>query len=184
VQCPVERARIPISIQSPKERKEQIMEPKIVTKPAFKAVGLTYIGKNEKGEIPQMWDGFNQRYKEIKAIDPSCCYGLCFSTPVGVTKPEDLRPGVFEYVAAAEVADNQNIPAGMVYREVPAHKYIVFAHHGKLDKLGETYKYIYETWLPQSEYKLHSDKFDMEVYTEEFDFSSDDSRFYIYVAIQ
>jgi DNA-binding transcriptional MerR regulator len=54
VQCPVRPADIPISIQSPLERKEKIMEPKIITKPAFKSVGLSYVGKNQAGEIPKL----------------------------------------------------------------------------------------------------------------------------------
>jgi predicted transcriptional regulator YdeE/DNA-binding transcriptional MerR regulator len=184
VQCPVRASDIPLSIQSPYERKEKIMEPKIISKPAFKAVGLSYVGKNQADEIPKLWDNFNPRYNEINASDNSCCYGLCFSTPIDVANLETLEPGVFEYVAALEVANDKEVPDGMVYREIPAYKYVVFTHHGKLDKLGETYKYIYETWLPQSEYKNHPDKFDMEVYTDEFMLGSDDSKFYIYVAIE
>jgi AraC family transcriptional regulator len=71
----------------------------------------------------------------------------------------------------------------MVYREVPAYKYAVFTHHGKLDKLGETYQYIYNTWLPQSGLELHPNKYDMEVYTDEYKHEEDDSKLYIYVAI-
>jgi AraC family transcriptional regulator len=178
VQCPVKRASIPISILSPEKRKERIMEPKIVNKPGFKTVGLSYVGKNEQGEIPQMWGAFNQRYCEIKAVENSLAYGLCFSEPEGAAEDE------FEYIAAAEVADGQDIPEGMVYREVPDYTYAVFTHHGKLDKIGATYEYIYKTWLPQSDLELHPDKCDMEVYTEEFIPDSDDSKFYIYVAIK
>ncbi len=184
VQCPVKPTSIPVSIYSPNERKEKTMEPKIVTKSAFKAVGLSYIGKNEAGEIPKMWDVFNERFLEFNNIDQTCCYGLCFSTPVEDKKLESLEPGVFEYVAGVEVADDQEIPKGMVYREVPENQYLVFTHHGKLDKLGETYKYIYETWIPQSNHKVHPSKFDMEVYTDEFIMDSDESKFYIYVAIE
>jgi AraC family transcriptional regulator len=160
------------------------MEPKTFTKSSFKAVGLSYIGKNEGGEIPKMWEDFNKRYQEIKSIDKTCCYGLCFSTPLDETNPEWKEPGVFEYMAAAEVADDQDIPKGMVYREVPEYNYLVFTHYGKLNKLSETYRYIFETWIPQSHYKTHPDKFDMEVYTDEFIHDSEDSIFYIYVAIE
>jgi AraC family transcriptional regulator len=177
VQCPVERARIPASIFSP-DKKEKTMEPKIVTRPAFKAVGMSYVGKNEHDEIPQMWDAFNRRMEEIKSSSDKEYFGLCFGEPEGV------KEGEFEYVSAALVADDQDIPDGMVYREVPEYKYAVFIHHGKLDKLGETYEYIYNTWLPQSSQQLHPDKFDMEVYDEDFAIDSDESKFYIYVAIQ
>jgi predicted transcriptional regulator YdeE/DNA-binding transcriptional MerR regulator len=178
VQCPVQRASIPISILSPEKRKERIMEPKIISKPRFKAVGLSYIGKNEQGEIPQMWGEFNARWNELPMVAGADCYGLCFSSPGGTA-----AEGEFEYVAAVEVTDDQNIPEGMVYREVPAYKYAVFTHHGKLDKLGETYQYIYNTWLPQSGLELHPNKYDMEVYTDEYKHEEDDSKLYIYVAI-
>jgi AraC family transcriptional regulator len=178
LQCPVRRASIPISIQSPLEQKEsEIMKPKIVTKPAFKTVGISYIGKNQSGEIPQLWDVFNHRYDLISAIS-NICYGLCFSKVSGTDE------GEFEYIAATEVKDDKNIPEGMVYREVPEYKYAVFTHHGKLDTLGETYEYIYNTWLPQSGLKVHPDKYDMELYDDRFIPDSDDSAFDIYIAIQ
>jgi len=176
LQCPVQRASIPISIQSNQKRKEEIMQPKIITKPAFKAVGMSYVGKNEAGEIPQMWGVYNERFKEVAAVN-DICFGLCFSSVEGAAE------GEFEYVAATEVVDDKNIPEGMVIREVPEYKYAVFTHYGKLDKLGETYEYIYNTWLPQSSYQVHPDKYDMEVYDERFVIDSDNSAFDIYVAL-
>ena len=184
VQCPVKPASIPISILSPIERKENKMEPKILTKPAFKAVGLSYVGKNENNEIPQMWGTFNKRSHQIRISNNNCCYGLCFSNPPKRLDLETYEPGAFEYVSACEVDSDQDIPEGMVYREVPEYKYLVFTHHGKLDKLGDTYKYIFETWIPQSTYKTHPDKFDMEIYSDEFIDDSEILKFYIYVAIQ
>ncbi len=176
VQCPVERASIPISVRS---KKEEIMQPKIVNRPAFKAVGLSYVGKNENGEIGQMWGRFNQISRGIKNINHHEAFGLCFSTVEGPS-----RPGEFEYVVCLEVTDDKDVPAGMVYRQVPAYKYAVFTHNGKLDSLGETYQYIYNTGLAQAGLKPHPDKYDMEVYDEDFSLGSDESKFYIYVAIE
>ena len=177
VQCPVEKASIPISLRS--DQKDESMQPKIVNRPAFKAIGLSYVGKNEHGEISQMWDRFNQQSNVIKSINHKEAFGLCFSTMEGPS-----RPGEFEYVACLEVADNKAVPAGMVYRTVPAYKYAVFTHHGKLDTLGETYQFIYNTALAQAGLKPHPDKFDMEVYDKDFKLGFDDSKFYIYVAIE
>ena len=176
VQCPVEKASIPISVRS---KKEGIMKPKIVNRPAFKAVGLSYVGKNEHGEIGQMWGRFNQVSRGIKSINHKEAFGLCFNTVEGAS-----RPGEFEYVACLEVADDKDVPAGMVFRQVPDYKYAVFTHNGKLDTLGETYQYIYNTGLAQAGLKPHTDKYDMEVYDEDFKLGSDDSKFYIYVAIE
>jgi AraC family transcriptional regulator len=180
VQCPVEPAYIPLSIQPgliSNQGDTKTMEPEIKNRPAFKAVGLSYVGKNEHGEIPQLWDRFNPRFHEPKNINSVECFGLCISNL------KDAQPGEFEYVACVEVADDRDIPDGMVCREVPAYKYAVFTHHGKLDTLGETYQYIYNTWLPQSGMELNPDKFDMEVYTDEFILGDDKSKFYIWVAL-
>jgi len=87
-------------------------------------------------------------------------------------------------MAAIEVAAETEPPEGMVYREVPAYKYAVFTHHGKLDKLGKTYEYIYNTGLAQAGLEIHPDKYDMEVYDERFIPDSDESEFDIYVAIK
>jgi len=184
VQCPIDRKRIPVNLISPTNGKEKEMEPKIINKPAFKAVGVSYIGKNEAGEIPQTWGVFNRRHKEIKSCDNSCVYGLCFTSPIHQDDSVKDVQGVFEYVAASEVESDSDIPDGMVFCEVPAHKYAVFTHHGKLDKLGETYQYIYDTGLAQSGLEVHPDKFDMEVYDERWITDSDKSAFDIYVAVK
>ena len=176
LQCPVEPVRIPVSIRS---KKEDSMEPKIVSRPAFKAVGLSYVGKNEHGEIGEMWGRFNQSCGPIKRINQKEALGLCFNTV-----PGNARPGEFEYVASFEVADDRDVPPGMVYRQVPAYKYAVFTHHGKLDTLHETYQYIYNTGLAQAGLNPHPDKYDMEVYDQDFLMDSDDSKFYIYVAVE
>ena len=181
IQCPIQLSPVPISLNPQELGEELLMEPTFTKKPAFQAIGISYIGKNENNEIPGTWDIFNKRYCEIPNNDDKNAYGLCFSTPdesIG-----ELKPGEFEYVASTSVDEGAEVPSGMVYRKVPAYKYAVFTHHGKLDSLGETYKYIYETWVPQTDVKIHPDKFDMEVYTDEFIFDSDDSKFYIYVAV-
>jgi predicted transcriptional regulator YdeE/DNA-binding transcriptional MerR regulator len=182
LQCPLQKASIPSSIRpltESVEGRKETMEHKIINRPAFKVVGLSYVGKNEHGEIKHMWDRFNQRAGEINNSNHKECYGLCFSTVEG-----GAQPGEFEYVAGLEVVDTKGIPSGMVYREVPAYKYAIFTHHGKLTNLGETYQYIYNTGLAQAGLQVHPDRFDMEVYDGDFKFNQDDSKFYIYVAIQ
>ena len=175
VQRPVMRA---IEYYSPLEVKE--MEPKIVTKPGFTIVGLRYFGKNENQEIPALWGKFDQRIKALGGLPNNtgeATIGLCIT-------PEDapVEDG-FEYVAGFPVSKVEDVPEGFVVRHVPEYTYAVFAHKGDLPSLSKTYEYIYETWLPQSGYKL-AEKLDFEYYNEDFKDFAPDSVFYIHIPIE
>ncbi|MBW6467434.1 MAG: effector binding domain-containing protein [Brevefilum sp.] len=158
----------------------QEMEPKFITKPGFAVMGLRYFGKNEKGEIADLWGSFNQRVAELGGLPyetGEAAIGLCIT-------PEDAPPDTgFEYVAGFPVSQVEDIPAGFVVRQVPDYTYAVFAHRGDLASLGKTYEYIYEVWLPQSGYQLAA-KIDFEYYDQDFKDFAPDSVFYIYVPVQ
>lgn len=169
VQLPVQKKPVPIFIAQQKEKNK--MEPKIVTKPAFKAVGMLYKGKNENQEIGQMWGKFNPRMSEIKNITDGC-FGLC--------KPSD-ESGVFQYLACMAVKECKQAPEGMEAWEVPEQKYVVFPC--TLPTIHEAYRYAFETWIPQSGYE-YSHGIDFEYYDESFDPNKEDSQFYIYVPLK
>jgi AraC family transcriptional regulator len=158
----------------------QKMEPKFITKPGFTVMGLRYFGKNENGEIADLWGSFNQRVAELGGLPNEtgeAAIGLCVT-------PEDAPPdGSFEYVAGFPVSQVSDVPEGFVVRQVPEFTYAVFAHRGDLAGLGKTYEYIYEVWLPQSGYQLAA-KIDFEYYDQDFKDFAPDSVFYIYVPIQ
>ncbi|MFZ6031096.1 MAG: GyrI-like domain-containing protein [Chloroflexota bacterium] len=157
-------------------RKEAEMEPKFVSLPAFTLVGMPYVGKNENQEIAQMWGVFNQQEQNIQHAVRDAAYGLCTIQP-------GLPEGTFEYVASFKVEKAEGVPEGMVVREVPAQQYAVFTHIGALEKLCDTYNYIYQVWIPKSGYQA-ADNFDFEYYDEAFKDFSPDSRFYIYVPVK
>jgi AraC family transcriptional regulator len=66
-----------------------------------------------------------------------------------------LRDGKedFTYVVGAMVSAAEELPEGMVARTVAAHEYAVLTHRGPIRKIGETYAYFYETWLPENGYE-------------------------------
>jgi predicted transcriptional regulator YdeE len=170
VQFPVERKTV--SSFTIRAEEEGGMEPKIVTKPAFTVVGMEYRGKNDNNQIAQMWQEFIPRMREIKHGNYSWgTYGVCRDLPEG----EGMH-----YLAAVEVDQVEDLPAGMVVWEVPEQTYAVFPC--TLPTLHEAYRHAFETWLPGSGYR-RADGPDFELYTEEFDARVADSRMYIYVPI-
>lgn len=119
------------------------MEGKTIQIKGFKAVGVSYFGDNNKGEIPKLWEVFNTRYGEIKNKDnPSVCYGVCYDAP-------DAE-GRFDYMACTSVENFGDIPEGMETKIIPDGKYLVFTFGGSLSELGDFYGNIFSKWLPTS----------------------------------
>lgn len=169
VQFPIQKK--PTSFFLSKNQEISDMEPKIVIKPAFTAVGLLYLGKNENNEIAQLWTKFNSRAKEIKNIVDGA-FGLCGAA-------EDN--GAFKYMAAMAVSKVDSVPPGMEKWDVPAGTYAVFPC--LLKAVHETYKYAFETWLPKSGYTYTREP-DFEYYDQTFDPNVEASVLYVYIPIK
>jgi predicted transcriptional regulator YdeE/DNA-binding transcriptional MerR regulator len=158
------------------ENKEQKMEPvKFETLPAFKVMGMKYRGKNENGEISEMWGKLNPRFPEIPVVGQSA-FGVCMME-------SNAPDGVFEYIAGFKVAADAIPPEGMVVVDVPENKYAVFEHVGGKETLMNTYHLIATEWFPRSGMKPIGG-FDMEVYDENFKNFEPDSVMYIYEPIK
>lgn len=63
---------------------------------------------------------------------------------------------VFEKWAAVEVTELGPMPMDMESITLSEGKYAVFVHHGTMQSFPKTLQYIYQSWLPQSEYELDS----------------------------
>jgi predicted transcriptional regulator YdeE len=176
VQIPVQKKTLPLFLRtffvSSQNQESNKMEPKIVEKLAFTVVGMPYYGKNENGEIKDLWVEFNPRIPEIKDIVDGA-FGMC-------AQPDES--GAFKYLAGMGVSSAEDVPEGMQVWEVPAQKYAVFPC--TLSTIGEAYKYAFETWLPQSEYEF-ADSYDFEYYDESFDDEDiENATLYIYIPIK
>lgn len=148
------------------------MEPQIVTKPAFTVVGLQMRVMPGMGNFSQLWERFGPRMMEIAYPKPGAAYGIMDNY--------DETTGEWDYTAAVEVIQANGVPEGMVHVTIPAQTYAVFT--AKLPTIGETYKEIYERWLPQSGYQ-HAPAPEFEYYEAQFDPSNPNSVMAIYVPI-
>lgn len=149
------------------------MEPKIVERSAFTVAGLKYHGNNKNNEIPQLWGQFGQRAGDIKnVVNPHVAYGVMGNF--------DEESQEFDYIAGMEVEEGADVPQGMAHWHVPSQTYAVFT--GTLPNLMETYKYIYETWLPQSGHR-HTNGPEFEFYDKTFDPEDPASELEIYIPI-
>jgi len=123
-------------------------EPKIVELGEMTVVGLQSLSTQRHNLVPSLWKRFVPRGDEIKdLVDPDVWLGVSF----GIVHKEDDTE--FFHIVGRRVSSVKDIPEGMSYRRIPAHKYAVFTHKGTLEKLKETYTYIYNIWLPVSGYE-------------------------------
>ena len=129
------------------------IKPEITRKPAFKIVGVERYTTNGIPSIQEAWSDFQPRFAEV----------LHKTTPPIVHGFEDysrdlvMTPGEFPkyyYIAGVSVDEIKDVPEGMTGKEVPAAEYAIFSYRGELHKLHEVFRYIYETWLPNSDYKM------------------------------
>ncbi len=148
-----------------------VMEPRIITRPAFKVVGYALKTTSVDGEnstaIPAFWQDYMKNHCESlhKALTPvsHAEYGLCMDM--------DTETGAFNYVIGLEVPEDAAIPGGLNTAAVPAATYAVFTtppsdHAGFVDSIQNTWRYIYEEWFPQSGYEYAPGGADYELYDE------------------
>jgi predicted transcriptional regulator YdeE len=124
------------------------MEHKMLDRDSFLVIGTAtrVTQENETSDYyTTIWKEFELRRGEVEphSVD-NAFYGLSFS---------GMDEGAFEYIAGMAVKDIPLVPRGLVAREVPAARYVVFSC--PLTAIGETYRYIFREWLPGSPLSLN-----------------------------
>jgi len=123
-----------------------------------KVIGMVYRGANSKGEIPEMWNVFNVRFKDIKNPDLTKFYGLCYDFSMD---------GGMAYMAGLGVDTVEEIPNGMEVQEIPGGKYAVFTFTEHISKIGAFWDEIYKVGLKENNLEpLNS--MTLELYDERF----------------
>ena len=146
------------------------MQLQFVTKPALTVVGLLLHTQPMTPEIPQLWDKFVPRIDEIQHVaEPHVSYGLMQSFD---------QMSRLDYMAGVSVETVDGLPEGMAQWNLPANTYAVF--ESTLATIGDTFGYIYNTWLPTSGYRPASSPY-FERYGETF--SPENPSLSIYIPI-
>ncbi len=156
------------------------MEPEIISKESFPIIGIELRTTTHDGinftEIPQFWEKVLEKGQIAKIPDrksPDTILGVCMDFG---------SDGSFSYIIGAEVTSTENTPDDMVCRTIPAAKYAVFTARGKMpDSIQDVTKYIYQEWLPHSEFQ-RANLVDFELYDERFD-DEENAEVDIYVPI-
>ena len=152
---------------------ENNVQPKIVTKPGFKVVGISIISNDllprEYINWDYIWHDFRSKLQEIKhRISDDVTWGVSYcglrdeNDPYTMIKyPDNI------YIAAVEVDSFEDLPELMTKKEISENLYAVFTCKGKdkndsMQKIGEIVSYAYFNWLPLSGYTRDKNGMDLE----------------------
>lgn len=126
----------------------RVNEPELVELGPISVVGIAALIQDKLGLITELWYRFFEMYNEVPdRIKPERFYQIGFWS-----NEVDLKG--FFVMCGVEVAKVKGIPPSMVAKIIPASRYLRFIHKGRSDRVYLSYKYIFGTYLPQSEYRL------------------------------
>ena len=107
------------------------------------------LADNRTGEL---WRQFLPRRREIQRYTGSAMYSVEVYDDQYFTPFDPANR--FDKWAAVEVTEFVAIPGGLEPITLPGGLYAVFLHQGSASAGRETYRYIFGTWLPESDYAL------------------------------
>lgn len=137
------------------------LTPEVVTKDSIQLVGISfYYDINLKNDLSEPWAHLMSHLGVIKhIIEPYRFYQLQYWFP------EQDNESIYSFIAV-EVSHFEEIPIQLTEKVIPKHRYLKFQHKGLSNQVGYTYQYIYNEFLPNTDYQLPH-LFNFEYYGEE-----------------
>ena len=130
------------------------MKPRIEVLAEKKLIGKRITMSLSNNKTGELWRSFMLRRKEVTNNVGTELYSM---QVYGHLYFDDFNPNnEFEKWATIEVTDFATIPDGMETITLAGGLYAVFLHKGAASTGPKTFKYIFGTWLPTSEYALDS----------------------------
>lgn len=150
-------------------------EPDIIERSPSLAVGLcqhTSLSSCQN-QIPPLWQAMFERMDTLTYR----CYP---NRMLGLMDHYDPVAKSFDYLAAVEVGEDANVPEGMLCWPIQGGTYAVFEAH--LAELGRLFEYIYQHWLPASDY-LRATGPEFESYDQHFDPADPSAVLQVYIPL-
>ena len=126
------------------------MQPRFETLAGKKFVGHRMTMSFSGNKTFELWKGFMPLRKQITNVIGTELYSMEVYPPAFFDNYDPDVP--FEKWAAVEVENFDSVPDGMNTLVAPQGLYAVFLHKGPASEGPRTYRYIFNTWLPASDY--------------------------------
>jgi len=118
-----------------------------------KLIGIRIATSLADDKTSLLWNRFMKLKASIKNTKAEKLFSVQVYGEKFMTGEFDTQ-SPFSKWAATEVLDFDEIPKGLEKLEIPAGKYAVFTHEGTAKEFAETSTYIFNEWLPGSDYSL------------------------------
>jgi AraC family transcriptional regulator len=157
------------------------MTPRIETISEKKLIGKRLKMSLSNNRTAELWQSFMPLRKQVKTISADLFSMQVYDSPLYF---KHFNPDtVFEKWAAAEVADFNTVPEGMEAYTLKGGLYAVFLHKGPASEGEKTFRYIFMTWLPGSEYEL-DDREHFEILGDKYSNNEPDSEEEIWIPVK
>ena len=153
------------------------MEPDIIQQPAMKIVGIATQYEDGDLSLPKLWSAFRPYRDNIPNRVGSDFFGIYESYEESGDKT------TFVYICSAQVSNFNDVPSGMITRELEAQTYARFTHVGPITQLEDTLRYIWGSWLPKSDYE-YADKPDFELLPAGFNNVDPENKIYLNIPVK
>jgi AraC family transcriptional regulator len=129
------------------------MEPRIEVLPEKKLVGKRLRMSFAANKTRELWQSLMPRKGEVKNRVDSALYSIEVYDDLSFFEKFDPEKD-FEKWAAIEVSNFDSVPDEMETVSLPGGLYAVFTHRGTASEAPKTYRYIFQIWLPKSDFLL------------------------------
>ena len=158
------------------------IEPRIEERDEFVIAGYRKHTRNGFEAIGESWFDLKSNMDSMKRKNEYTMYGF-----EDYSEEFTAEPLAFYYMAGVEVDKNTELPEGVYRKIVPKSEYAVFTVNGNNanGEIGQAFHYIYNVWLPSSDYCIDEELlFDFEYYDERWDCQLQTAQMDIYIPIK
>lgn len=130
-----------------------MQQPKITNITDKNLIGLSIHTSLAENKTFELWSTFKPRVKEINNRINKGFYSIqVYENNFDIRQ---FTPNTyFKKWAATEVSDFDTTPKGLQPFTLPGGYYAIFIHKGTPQQFPKTASFIYEEWLPNSDYEL------------------------------
>lgn len=128
------------------------MQPRIEILNEKKLVGKRMMMSFSNNKTGELWKSFMPKRNEIQNNIGTELYSMQIYPPLFFTNSNPNAE--FEKWATIEVTNFESVPNDMETCTLTSGLYAVFLYKGLASAAAQTFRYIFETWLPDSGYVL------------------------------